>query len=202
MTDESLAQFTLVVDAPDADNDELAELTRRLQDIVNDLPIEEVQEHPVPHMPGSKAGVAMAINAVDVTARPGLLSALVDAVRNFVAFGSDRRVEVAFQVGDRPLVVKALANELPVVLKALNEYQELSPRIKTPDGQVAALSGAPTTSAPARSGGIDVSAERVEVEGSVVGRDQVWSAGGHIIIAKEGAQVIINGEDRAYAEYQ
>src|SRR5512143_2196464 len=116
-TDDVLVQYTLVVDAPDADNDELAELTRRLQDIVAELPIEDVQQHPVLPMPGSKAGLAMAVNAVDVTAAPGLLSALIDAVRNFVSFGTDRRVELAFQIGDRPLVVKALANELPIVLK-------------------------------------------------------------------------------------
>lgn len=201
-TDEPLAQFTLVVDAPDTDNDELAELTRRLQEVVNDLPVEEVQQHPVPPMPGSKAGAAMAINAVDVTARPGLLSALINVVREFVSFGADRRVELAFQVGDRPLVVKALANELPIVLKALNEYQELSPRVKTPDGVVTALSGTPSSVVTSRSGGVDVDAERVNIEGSVVGRDQIWSAGGHIIIAKDSAQVIINGENQAFAEYQ
>lgn len=201
MTDELRAKFTLVVDAPDADDTELSELTLRLKEIVGEQ-VDDLEDHTVPPVPGSKAGAAVAINAVDVIARPGLLSALVDAVRSFVSFGSDRRVEVAFQVGDRPMVVKALANELPVVLKALNEYQEFSPRIKTPDGMVLALGGAPVTTAPARSGGVDVNAEHVDVEGSVVGRDQVWSAGGHIIIAKEGAQVIINGEKREYAEFQ
>jgi hypothetical protein len=198
-TDEPLAQFTLVVDAPDADNDELAELTRRLQEIVNDLPVDNVRQHPVESVSGSKAGVAMAINAVDVTAHPGLLSALIDAVRNFVSFGSDRRVELSFQVGDRPLVVKALANELPIVLKALNEYQELSPRVKTPEGSVMPIGASAMSS---RSGGADIAADEVTVDGDVVGRDKIVQAGGHIIIARDSAQVIINGEDRSLAEYQ
>jgi hypothetical protein len=197
--EELPTRFTLIVDAPDADNDELAELTRRLQEIVTDLPVDEVRQHPVESVSGSKAGVAMAINAVDVTAQPGLLAALIDAVRNFVSFGSDRRVELAFQVGDRPLVVKALANELPIVLKALNEYQELSPRLKTPEGSVMPIGASAMSS---RSGGADIAADEVSVDGDVVGRDKIVQAGGHIIIARDSAQVIINGEDRSLAEYQ
>lgn len=200
-TDEPLAQFTLVVDAPDADDNELSALTLRLKEIVGEMQVDDIAGHPVPYEPGSKAGAAMAINAVDVTARPGLLAALIDAVRNFVSFGSDRRVELAFQVGDRPLVVRALANELPIVLKALNEYQELMPMVKSPDGAVVPLSPAPAAGPSSRSGGVDVAADEVNIEGSVVGRDQIWSAGGHIIIAKEGAHVIITGEAQASAEY-
>lgn len=188
--DEPLTTFTLIVDAPDADNEELGELTQRLRDIVNELPV-EVESHPVPPVPGSKAGVAMAINAIDVTARPGLLSALIDAVRNFVSFGEDRRVELAFQYEDRPLVVKALASELPVVLKALAEYQAISPRLKTPDGNVTTLDAPASSSMSSRSGGTDLTADEINVGGDVVGRDKIMSAGGHIIIAKEGATVII-----------
>lgn len=200
-TDEPLAQFTLVVDAPDADDNELSALTLRLKEIVGEVAVDGIADHPVPPQPGSKVGAAMALNAVDVTARPGLLAALIDAVRNFVSFGSDRRVELAFQVGDRPLVVRALANELPIVLKALNEYQELMPMVKSPDGAVVPLSPAPAAGPSSRSGGVDVAADEVNIEGSVVGRDQIWSAGGHIIIAKEGAHVIITGEAQASAEY-
>lgn len=199
-TDEPLAQFTLVVDAPDADDNELSALTLRLKEIVGEVAVDGIADHPVPPQPGSKAGAAMALNAVDVTARPGLLSALIDAVRNFVSFGSDRRVELAFQVGDRPLVVRALANELPIVLKALNEYQELMPMVKGPDGAVLPLSPAPAAGPSSRSGGVDVAADEVNIEGSVVGRDQIWSAGGHIIIAQEGAHVIITGEAQASTE--
>ena len=201
-TDESLDHFTLVVDVPDADNDELKELTRRLQEIVNDLPVEDVQQHPVPPVPGSKTGMAMAINAVDVTARPGLLSALIDAVRSFVSFGVDRRVELTFQVGAGTVMFKGLPEDIPVMFKSVNEYQELRPRIKTPDGTVTTLSELPGPSLSSRSGGADIAADEVTVGGDIVGRDKIMSAGGHIIIAREGATVIINGENQALAEYQ
>jgi hypothetical protein len=201
-TDEPVAHFTLVVDVPDADNDELKELTRHLQAMINDLPVETAEEHPVPPRPGSKAGVAMAINAVDVTARPGLLSDLINVMRRFVSFGEDRRVELTFQVGEGTIMFKGLAQDIPVIFKSLNEYQELRPQVKTPDGLVATLSAMPDPSASARSGGADIAAEELSVGGDVVGRDKIMSAGGHIIIAREGATVIVNDEYRASAEYQ
>jgi hypothetical protein len=191
-SNEPLTTFTLIVDVPDADNEELGELTQRLRDFVNELPV-EVEAHPVPPAPGSKAGVALAINAIDVTTRPGLLSALIDAVRNFVAFGENRRVELAFQYEDRPLVVKALARELPIVLKALAEYQAISPRLKTPDGHITALGATASSSGSSRSGGVDIAADEVNAGGDIVGRDKIMFASGHIIIAKEGATVTIIG---------
>jgi len=196
-TDETLAHFTLVVDVPDADNDELKELTRRLKTMVNDLPVETAEEHQVPPEPGSKAGTAMAINAVDVTARPGLLSDVLDVVRRFVSFGVDRRVELTFQVGDGTVVFKGLAEDIPVMFKSVNEYQEIRPRVKTPDGKVTTLSDLSSPSVASRSGGADIVADEVTVGGDVVGRDKIMQAGGHIIIAKEGATVIINGEHQA-----
>jgi hypothetical protein len=146
--------------------------------------------------------MAMAINAVDVTARPGLLSALIDAVRNFVSFGVDRRVELTFQVGAGTVMFKGLPEDIPVMFKSVNEYQELRPRIKTPDGTVTTLSELPGPSLSSRSGGADIAADEVTVGGDIVGRDKIMSAGGHIIIAREGATVIINGENQALAEYQ
>jgi hypothetical protein len=85
------------------------------------------------------------------------------------------------------------------VLKALNEYQELSPRLKTPEGSVMPIGASAMSS---RSGGADIAADEVSVDGDVVGRDKIVQAGGHIIIARDSAQVIINGEDRSLAEYQ
>lgn len=197
--DESLAHFTLVVDVPDADNDELKELTRRLQALVGDLPVETVEEHPVPPEPGSKAGVALAINAVDVTARPGLLSMLIDAVRNFVSFGVDRRVELTFQVGAGTVVFKGLAEDIPVMFKSVTEYQAIRPQVKTPDGKTTPLSDLSNPPVASRSGGADIAADEVTVGGDVVGRDKIMSAGGHIIIARDGATVIIHGENQALA---
>jgi hypothetical protein len=43
-----------------------------------------------------------------------------------------------------------------------------------------------------RSGGADLTADEVTVGGDVVGRDKIMSAGGHIIIAREGATIIFN----------
>jgi hypothetical protein len=64
------------------------------------------------------------------------------------------------------------------------------------------LSELPGPSLSSRSGGADIAADEVTVGGDIVGRDKIMSAGGHIIIAREGATVIINGENQALAEYQ
>ena len=193
MVDEPLAQFTLVIDAgSDADDEELNELRLRLRQEIDELAVDAVEDVIIPvSLEGAKGSTALALNAIDVEARPGTFAALLALIRNWVTRGVDRRVEITFQQADQPVVVKALAADLPVVLKAWAEYEELRPHIRTaPIGDSA--QGAVDADQMARSGGADIEAGRVDIGGDVVGRDKIMQAGGHIIIAKEGATVIVN----------
>ena len=139
----------------------------------------------------AKGVTAEALNAVDVTAHPGLFAGLIGMVRNWVNGGEDRRVELAFPQADQAVIIKALPNDLPVVLRALAEYEQLRPQIRYAPGadSTGAKSASPIAS---RSGGADLTADEVTVGDDVVGRDKIMSAGGHIIIAREGATIIFN----------
>ncbi len=191
MTDEPLAQLTLVIDAgSDADDEELNDLRLRLRQEINGLDVDSVEDVilPVP-LDGTKGGTALALNAIDVQARPGIFDALLELIHSWVTRGVERRVEITFQQADQPVIVKALASDLPVVLKAWAEYEELRPQLRTaPIGNN--RKGAFDSYQMVRSGGADIGAERIDIGGDVVGRDKIMQAGGHIIIAKEGATVI------------
>jgi hypothetical protein len=50
-----------------------------------------------------------------------------------------------------------------------------------------------------QSGGIGIDADGVQINGDVVGRDKIMQAGGHIIIAKEGATVIVSQADQPFS---
>ncbi len=55
-------------------------------------------------------------------------------VRNWVNSGEDRRVELAFPQADQSVIIKALPGDLPVVLRALAEYEQLRPQIRYAPG--------------------------------------------------------------------
>jgi hypothetical protein len=194
MTDTVLENFTVILDpGSDYDDTEIDELTRRFKsDLFDQAEVVAIDSRVGAITDGVAKGVtAEALNAVDVTAHPGLLAGLIGLVRNWVNGGEDRRVELAFPQADRSVIIKALPNDLPVVLKALAEYEQLRPRIRYAPGadSLGANSASPIAS---RSGGADLTADTLAVGDDVVGRDKIMSAGGHIIIAQEGATVIFN----------
>jgi hypothetical protein len=200
MTDVPLTQFMFVIDAgPDADDEELDNLRLRLSQEINELAVDAVEDVIVPvSLEGAKGGTALALNAIDVQARPGTFAALLALIRNWVMRGVDRRVEITFQQADQPVIVKALASDLPVVLKAWAEYEELRPQLRTaPIGDNA--KGTCDSYQMVRSGGADIEAEQVDIGGDVVGRDKIMQAAGHIIIAKEGATVIVSQADQPFS---
>lgn len=197
--DELLANLTLILDAgSDYENEEIDEFTRRFQsDLSDQNKVVDVARHTGAIESGGK-GMAVALNAVDVTAQPGLFAGLIDMVRNWVNGGEGRRVELAFPQADQSVIIKALPRDLPVVLKALAEYEQLRPKIRyAPGADSRGETAKGVSSISSRSGGADLTADEVNVGGDVVGRDKIMSAGGHLIIAKEGATVIIN--DRSVA---
>ncbi len=194
MTDEPLAQLTLVIDAgPDTDDEEINDLRLRLREEIAELEVDAVEDVIVPvSLEGAKGSTALVLNAIDVQARPGIFDALLELIHSWVTRGVERRVEITFQQADQPVIVKALASDLPVVLKAWAEYEELRPQLRTApiNAEAAGAKGGSDSHQMTRPGGADVEAERVDIGGDVVGRDKIMQAGGHIIIAKEGATVI------------
>jgi hypothetical protein len=192
---ELFANLTFILDpGSDYENEEVDEVTRRFQaDLSDQNEVVDVNRHTGVVQSGAKAVAVHALNAVDVTARPSLFAGLIDMVRNWVNGGEDRRVELAFPQADQSVIIKALPRDLPVVLKALAEYEQLRPKIRyalgaTNEGE----SAKGVSSILSHSGGAELNADEVNIGGDVVGRDKIMSAGGHIIIAKEGATVIIN----------
>jgi hypothetical protein len=191
-SDEPLAKITILIDAgADTDDTEVNHDLYQLRSQLNDLNLDSIDGYVVEGtLDGAKADSTIhALNALEVTTAPGLLSQVVDIFRNWTSWRQDRKVVISFQYADQPLVVQALAGDLPVVLKALAEYQGLRPVVSS---TIEPPSGAKGGAVSSRSGGADIAADDVTVGGDVVGRDKIMSAGGHIIIAREGATVIIN----------
>ena len=73
--DGSLAQFTLTLELPEADAEELDALTRQLRDEILEAPVESVEFVPDAAAPeGTKGVMALTPGALAVTLRPGVLS--------------------------------------------------------------------------------------------------------------------------------
>jgi hypothetical protein len=176
--DESFAQFNLTLELPEADTEELDALTRQLRDEILEAPVESVEFVPDAAAPeGTKGAMAMAPGALAVTLRPGVLSDFLDNLRDWLSRHEDRRVEITLNVGGNPVHIKATADDLPQVMQALYN----------------------STSQVNRSGGADLNADQINVDGDVTGRDKIMQAGGHIIIAKEGATVIVSQADQPFS---
>ncbi|MFN8595244.1 MAG: hypothetical protein U0559_03555 [Anaerolineae bacterium] len=134
MTDELLAKVTILIDAgSDADDDEVNDDLFQLRSQLSDLNVDAIDGYAVEGtLDGAKADSTIhALNALEVTTAPGLLSRVVDVFRNWASWRSDRRVVITFEQADQPVVVQALAGDLPIVLKALAEYQQLRPMVSS-----------------------------------------------------------------------
>ena len=196
--DDLLANLTLILDPGfDYENEEVDELTRRFQsNLLDQADVLAVDRTLGVVDNGAKAVTVEALNAVAVSGRPGLLAGLIEMVRNWVNGGEDRRVELAFPQADQAVIIRALPNDLPVVLKALAEYEQLRPAIRYAPGATGDNGTSKgMSSLAARSGGADLAADEVTIGDDVVGRDKIMSAGGHLIIARDGATVIIGAPD-------
>ena len=199
--DEQLANLTLILDpGSDYDDEEADVVTRRFESDLRDQHEVITVDRSVGMVDsGAKAVAVQALNAVDITARPGLFAGLIEMVRNWVNGGEDRRVELALPQADQSVIIRALPRDLPVVFKALAEYQQLRPQIRYAPGAAGDNgSSKGMSSLAARSGGADLAADEVTVGDDVVGRDKLMSAGGHLIIAREGATVIIGAADTTH----
>lgn len=171
--DESFAQFTLTLELPEADAEEIDALTRQLRDEILEAPVESVEFVPDALAPeGTKGALAMAPGALAVTLRPGVLADFLDNLRHWLTRHEDRRVEITLSVGGNPVNIKAAADDLAKVMQALSDSSMIN-----------------------RSGGADLNADQINVGGDVTGRDKIIS-----IHAEAGATVYIGQTNAASAK--
>jgi hypothetical protein len=167
--DESFAQFTLTLELPEADAEEIDALTRQLRDEILEAPVESVEFVPDALAPeGTKGAMAMAPGALAVTLRPGVLADFLDNLRHWLTRHEDRRVEITLSVGGNPVNIKAAADDLAKVMQALSDSSMIN-----------------------RSGGADLNADQIDVGGDVTGRDKIIQihaeAGATVYVGQSGA---------------
>lgn len=105
---EAPIRLILQVEAgPQADPDQIDRQTRTLIRELRELHIESIEpvrlENPPP---GAKAGEAIALGSVVVSVLPSILETVILFLRDWSFRGSDRRVKLRFQVGDRLLEIE------------------------------------------------------------------------------------------------
>jgi len=151
MDDGPLAQFTLTLELPEADAEEIDALTRQLRDEILEAPVESVEFVSDALAPeGTKGVMATTSGTLAVTLRPGVLSDFLDNLRHWLGRHEDRRVEITLNVGGNPVNIKASADDLAKVMQALYD----TPMIN-------------------RAGGADLNADQISVGGDVTGRDKI-----------------------------
>jgi hypothetical protein len=179
--DEPLSQFHLLLAAPEGDAEELDELTLHLKSEIKDSNAESVDLVSGGEVPErAKAGLVTAHGELNVTLKPAALPNFLGVVRDWLS-RQNQRVEIVATVGNSTFHINASITDVSTIMQALGNLN-------------APQSGANITN---QSGGADLNADQITVGGDVVGRDKIMQAGGHIIIAKEGATVIIGDESAA-----
>jgi hypothetical protein len=179
-TEEQLSQFTLRIASPEADAEELEELTRQLRDEIAEVNVESVGLMPgAPAPEGAKGAQATMQGQLAVTLRPNALPDFLGMLRDWLTRHEDRRVEVTLNIGGNPVNIKAAADDLAKVMQALYDAPAIN-----------------------RSGGADLNADQISVGGDVTGRDKIIAihaeAGAAVYIGQTGpASVKIDNEAAA-----
>jgi hypothetical protein len=177
MTDEPLAEFHLLLAAPDGDAEELDDLTRSLRREMEASEVEEVALTPGGAVPeGAKAGLVTASGELNVTLKPAGLPNILGVLRDWLS-RQNQHVEIVATVGNSTFHISASITEVSTIMQALGN-------LNAP--QAAASQGA--TSVTNQSGGADLNAEEITVGGDVVGRDKVTQ-----IHVEAGATVYFGG---------
>ena len=92
---------------PQADPDQTDRQTRSLIRELRQLHIESIEPVRLDNPPpGAKAGEAIALGSVVVSVLPSVLETVILFLRDWSIRGSDRRVKLRFQVGDRLLEIE------------------------------------------------------------------------------------------------
>lgn len=164
-TDEQLASLRLKIDAgPEADDEELDRLTRRLRnEIEGELDVEKVDLVRTGAVEdGAKSIEAVLLGALVITMLPGAINNLVDLVRNFSSRPGNRQVKIVLE-GPPELLNAVLAST----------------------GQAASVHN--------QSGGINMDAEKIDVGGDLVGGNKqvtINVAAGATLIVDESTAAI------------
>jgi hypothetical protein len=178
--EEQLSQFTLHIESPEADAEELEELTRQLRDEIEEVNVESVDLMPgAPTPEGAKGAQAALQGQLAVTLRPNALPDFLGLLRDWLTRHEDRRVEVTLNIGGNPVNIKASVTDISAVIQAI---------------------GASMTTAN-RSGGADLNAEQISVGGDVTGRDKIIQikaeAGATVYIGQTGSSPVKIDDDTA-----
>ena len=143
-TDKQLASLRLKIDAgPDAGDEELDRLTRRLRnEIEGELDVEKVDLVRTGVVEdGAKSIEAVLLGALVITMVPGAINNLVDLLRDFSARPGNRQAKIVLE-GPPELLNAVLANA----------------------GQAASVHY--------QTGGMNIEADEIGVKGDLVGRDK------------------------------
>src|SRR5262245_52560619 len=113
-------------DGATADQNELADMTRRLQAELSELPTEGVQPVSAGAIPAAaKAIDALALGALAVKIAPTVLQAVIGLVKNWVERQRDERLTIKVVVGDRSIELahaqRLSAAELAELARSLSQ---------------------------------------------------------------------------------
>lgn len=164
-TDEQLTSLRLKIDAgPDADDEELDRLTRRLRnEIEGELDVEKVDLVRTGVVEdGAKSIEAVLLGALVITMIPGAINNLVDLVRDFSSRPGNRQAKIVLE-GPPELLNAVLAST----------------------GRAASVHN--------QSGGISMDADKIDVGGDVVGGNKqvtINVAAGATLIVDKSADAI------------
>ena len=164
-TDEQLTSLRLKIDAgPEADDEELDRLTRRLRnEIEGELEVEKVDLVRTGVVEdGAKSIEAVLLGALVITMIPGAINNLVDLVRDFSSRPGNRQAKIVLE-GPPELLNAVLASS----------------------GQAASVHN--------QSGGISMNADKIDVGGDLVGGNKqvtINVAAGATVIVDEAADAI------------
>ncbi len=167
--EEQLSQITLTIEAPEADAEELEELTRQLRGEILEGPAEQVNVVSGQPAPDGAKGTSMTMSGeLAVSLKPSGLPDFLGLLRDWLTRHEDRRVEMTLNLGGNVINFKSAASDLPAVMQTIT------------------ANFATTT----RSGGADLNADEINVHGDLVGRDKVIS-----VHAEAGAIVYLGSAD-------
>ena len=181
MSDDGLlTQLTLRLDAPEADETELAELAYQLRAELAEIDVEPVEPQPGAPLPeGAKGLPAATPGEMAVAVQSGGLPDFFGFLRHWLS-RQNRQVEITTTIGTSTFHISASLTDIPTIMQAL---------------------GSLNTAAATRSGGADLTADQISVSGDVTGRDKIISvhaqAGATVYIGQPGSTAVKNDESAA-----
>ena len=118
-------ELRLRLDSPDAEPEELDELTRQLIDELRQLPVESVtRDRETTKVPGAKTGAAEFIAAVAVVALPKFVGPLLDSVKSWLERKKLRSVTFTGTLNGHPIDFRGTPQDLEKLVRALTPQSQ------------------------------------------------------------------------------